>query len=81
MSSHCNRYPGCGCSSSVGTKCHLPEGDTRLLQKETEVQNTKAWEEFLQEDITAFDVLKPKKKKLYLKTGTKRQGRGSYYAK
>lgn len=36
MSSHCNRYPNCGCLPSVGTKCHLPEGDSKLLNKEIE---------------------------------------------
>lgn len=36
MSSHCGRYPGCGCSSQIGTKCHLPDGDPRLGQKEPE---------------------------------------------
>lgn len=30
MSSHCGRYPGCGCSKSMGTKCHLPNGHTEL---------------------------------------------------
>lgn len=25
MSSHCNRYPQCGCGETVGTKCHVPE--------------------------------------------------------
>lgn len=24
MSSHCSRYPACGCSPDIGTKCHLP---------------------------------------------------------
>ncbi|MEI6061724.1 MAG: dATP/dGTP pyrophosphohydrolase domain-containing protein [Bacteroidota bacterium] len=23
MSSHCNKYPGCGCGPEVGTKCHI----------------------------------------------------------
>jgi len=23
MSTHCNRYPGCGCPEEIGTKCHL----------------------------------------------------------
>lgn len=26
MSSHCSRYPECGCSKEIGTKCHLPYG-------------------------------------------------------
>lgn len=34
MSSHCNRYPSCGCSSSIGTKCHLVESDTKQAQEE-----------------------------------------------
>lgn len=38
MSSHCSRYPACGCTSSIGVKCHLSEGDPRLLEKE--VDNT-----------------------------------------
>ena len=25
MSTHCPRYPECGCSESFGTKCHLPD--------------------------------------------------------
>lgn len=25
MSTHCNRYPGCGCPEEIGIKCHLPE--------------------------------------------------------
>lgn len=33
-----------------------------------------------EELIVAFDFVKPKKKKTYVKTGTKREGRGSYYA-
>ena len=36
MSSHCGRYPKCGCSSVMGTKCHLPDGDMRLGEKEPE---------------------------------------------
>ena len=36
MSSHCGRYPNCGCSSVAGTKCHLPYGDPMLLQKDDE---------------------------------------------
>lgn len=36
MSSHCGRYPGCGCSSVVGTKCHLPDNDPSLKEKEPE---------------------------------------------
>lgn len=36
MSSHCGRYPGCGCNSYCGTKCQLPEGDPRLKEKEPE---------------------------------------------
>lgn len=36
MSSHCSRYPNCGCNSNCGTKCQLPEGDPRLLEKEIE---------------------------------------------
>lgn len=27
MSSHCSRYPNCGCSKEIGTKCHLPHGE------------------------------------------------------
>lgn len=34
MSSHCSRYPACGCNKYCGSKCHLPEGDSRLLEKE-----------------------------------------------
>ncbi len=49
MSSHCNRYPGCGCGSYVGTKCQLPEGDLRLLEKEAD---GKPWEEVKNE----FDI-------------------------
>lgn len=33
------------------------------------------------EEIIAFDIVSVKKRKPYTKTGTKRQGRGSYYAK
>lgn len=36
MSSHCNRYPSCGCNSQVGTKCQLPADDPRLQQIEPE---------------------------------------------
>jgi len=36
MSSHCSRYPGCGCSSVIGTKCHLKDDDSRLKDKEPE---------------------------------------------
>lgn len=38
MSSHCNRYPGCGCLPDVGTKCHLEEGNPKLNEKEVEVK-------------------------------------------
>lgn len=34
MSSHCDRYPDCGCSSVIGTKCHLDGIDERLGQIE-----------------------------------------------
>lgn len=34
MSSHCSRYPGCGCDSNCGTKCHLPDGDPRLSEND-----------------------------------------------
>lgn len=57
MSSHCNRYPSCGCSSSVGTKCQLPEGDTRLLEKEVEVDNRNPWEE-LKNEIEKYELKK-----------------------
>lgn len=35
MSSHCNRYPKCGCSPEIGSKCHLPEGHPSLSKMET----------------------------------------------
>lgn len=25
MSTHCNRYPACGCGPDIGTKCNFPE--------------------------------------------------------
>jgi hypothetical protein len=34
MSTHCGRYPSCGCSSYIGTKCQLPEGHPPLFEKE-----------------------------------------------
>lgn len=34
MSAHCSRYPACGCSNHCGTKCHLPDGHDKLLEKE-----------------------------------------------
>ena len=46
MSSHCNRYPACGCNSYCGTKCQLPEGDPRLLEKEEEFDVEKMKREF-----------------------------------
>lgn len=27
MSSHCSKYPGCGCGPDVGTKCHMENYD------------------------------------------------------
>lgn len=47
MSSHCSRYPVCGCYNDYGTKCHLPDGDDRLLQKEG-MPNPKAIQELKQ---------------------------------
>lgn len=44
MSSHCNRYPSCGCNSYMGTKCQLPADDPRLQQKEEEIDiNSPDW--------------------------------------
>lgn len=34
MSSHCNRYTTCGCTKEIGSKCQLPDGHPRLLEKE-----------------------------------------------
>lgn len=34
MSSHCNRYPACGCLPDIGTKCQLPDGHVLLLRAE-----------------------------------------------
>ncbi len=36
MSTHCSRFPKCGCLKTIGTKCHLPEGDIRLMETERE---------------------------------------------
>jgi hypothetical protein len=36
MSKHCARYPGCGCHSLWGEKCHLPATDHLLTEKEPE---------------------------------------------
>ncbi len=33
MSSHCGRYPNCGCSKEVGTKCHLPDDHSKLKEQ------------------------------------------------
>lgn len=41
MSSHCSRYPSCGCSSSCGTKCQLPAGHPALLEKEPTIEEIK----------------------------------------
>lgn len=41
MSSHCNRYPNCGCRSDLGTKCHLPDGDPRLQEKEKDTSGSR----------------------------------------
>ena len=40
MSSHCGRYPGCGCTSHIGTKCHLPADDPRLKEKELDYSSS-----------------------------------------
>ena len=57
MSSHCSRYPTCGCSNSVGTKCYLPEGDSRLLEKEPD--GVGSYDDWLDkknfEDESSFD--------------------------
>ena len=50
MSSHCGRYPNCGCGSDMGTKCHLDPGDPQLLENEknifpTEEDNQRMWDE------------------------------------
>ena len=50
MSSHCSRYPTCGCSSIVGTKCNLSESDPRLLQKEMVITNPYAWIDVSEEE-------------------------------
>lgn len=34
MSSHCGRYPSCGCTKEIGSKCQLPSEHPRLLDKE-----------------------------------------------
>jgi len=49
MSTHCGRYPNCGCSSYIGTKCHLPEGHPALLEKQPERND---WGFPLQDDGT-----------------------------
>jgi hypothetical protein len=30
MSSHCSKYPGCGCGPDVGTKCHMENYDQEV---------------------------------------------------
>lgn len=61
MSSHCNRYPGCGCDSHMGTKCSLPDGHEDLLKKEPE------WDEFVDTN-TGFPRVKKQENKLRKRT-------------
>ena len=39
MSTHCGRFPNCGCPKEIGIKCGLPDNDPRLGQKEELPQN------------------------------------------
>ncbi len=43
MSSHCARYPKCGCPASIGTKCQLEDGNPRLGVVEPEIEDD-VWE-------------------------------------
>lgn len=56
MSSHCNRYPECGCNSYCGTKCHLPDGHLDLLKIEPEFDDNSSFRSDLSSILTQDEL-------------------------
>lgn len=62
MSSHCSRYPICGCSSEIGTKCHESYGvNTGNETEEVDIEKIKRQVEEIYR-VKTYGNKKPKSK-------------------
>lgn len=66
MSSHCNRYPGCGCGSYVGTKCALPDNDPMLKQQEETIKRNELGYPLTEDGKVDWEKTSKEKEKVYV---------------
>jgi len=54
MSTHCSKYPDCGCPEDIGTKCGIEEAEEKIIEAPSETKKLSKHEEEVAEQRRIF---------------------------